>query len=228
MYKTEIEKFSFFKGISNTNFLSKILYNFCPLICKRNEVLMNENEIIEEIVFVKEGTLSLEVPIDMDNQEISTEEYLGEEFMNFAFNFDEENIFNIEEELNISKHSISSLLKERKKTNLFNYKNALKNTNKEEHTIYYLRIFDIHKDEDYGEIYMFYGKRSPFKVNVKTKRAKIYTLKSDEFFDLSDAYKNIIQRNHKKEKKYLKMIKNALIKTISRFCTSNVIKIDEK
>jgi hypothetical protein len=35
MYKMEIEKFSFFKGISNTNFLSKILYNFSPLTCKK-------------------------------------------------------------------------------------------------------------------------------------------------------------------------------------------------
>ena len=43
MYKNEIESFSFFKGISNNNFLSEILYNFSSVICKKNEILMNEN-----------------------------------------------------------------------------------------------------------------------------------------------------------------------------------------
>ena len=38
MYKTEIERFSFFKGISNTNFLSELLYNFSSVICKKNEI----------------------------------------------------------------------------------------------------------------------------------------------------------------------------------------------
>ena len=114
MYKTELERFPFFKGISNTNFLSELLYNFSSVICKRNEVLMNENEIIEEIIFVKEGRLSLELPIDMENPEISTEEYLSQEFMNFAFKFDKRNKLNIDE-LNISKRSITSLLEEKKK-----------------------------------------------------------------------------------------------------------------
>ena len=228
MYKSEIERFSFFKGISNTNFLSELLYNFSSAICKKNEIIMNENEIIEKIVFVKEGRLSLELPIDMENPEISTEEYLSQQFMNFAFNFDSDNKFNIDQ-LNISKLSISSLLEERRESNLFQIKKEkLKKTEKEEHKILYLRIFDIHKNEDYGEIYMFYGKRSPFKVKVKSKKAKLYTIKRDNFFSIIDTFKNIIKRNHKKEKKHLKKIKDALIKAISRFCSSEGIKIAEE
>ena len=197
MYKSEIERFSFFKGISNTNFISELLYNFSSAICKKNEIIMNENEIIEEIVFVKEGRLSLELPIDMEKPEISTEEYLSQRFMNFAFNCDSDNKFNIDE-LNISKLSISSLLEERRESNLFQIKNEkLKKAEKEEHKILYLRIFDIHKDEDYGEIYMFYGKRSPFKVKVKSKRAKLYTIKRDNFFSIIDTFKNTFKINKK-------------------------------
>ena len=228
MYKTEIQRFSFFKGISNTNFLSEMLYNFTSNICKKNEVLMNENEIIEEIIFVKDGRLSLEIPIDMENPEISTEEYLGQGFMDFAFKFDKENKFNLED-LNISKRSITFLLEEKKDNNLFQYKNEkIKKSNKDDNTIFYLRIYDILKDESYGGIYMFYGKRSPFKVKVKSKRAKLYTIKRDDFSTISETYKNIIQRNHKKEKRHLKMVKNGLIKNISRFCSSNGIKIAEE
>ena len=163
MYTNEIESFSFFKGISNNNFLSEILYNFSSVICKKNEILVNENEIIEEIIFVKEGRLSLELPIDMDNQEISAEEYLSQGFMNFAFNFENENQYYIDE-LNISKLSNSSLLEERRNNNMFQYKNEIINTKNRENNILYLRIFDIHKNENYGGIYLFYRKRSPFKV----------------------------------------------------------------
>lgn len=63
-----IERFSFFKGISNTNFLSAILYNFSSVIFI--EILINKNEIIEGKIFVKEGQLFLELTIDMEKPEI--------------------------------------------------------------------------------------------------------------------------------------------------------------
>ena len=229
MFKTEIKRFTFFKGISNTNFISEILYNFSSVICKKNEIILSENEIIDEIIFVKDGRLSLELPIDMENPEISANEYLSEEFMNFAFNFYNDD-FKFAES-NINKHSITSLLEEeRRESHIFHFKNEkYKNKKTEKEPIlFYLRIFDVHKDEDYGGIYMFYGKRSPFRVKVRSKKAKLYTIKRDDFSTINDSYKNIIKRTQKKEKKSLKNVKNALIKTIDRFCKSNGIKIADE
>ena len=75
---------------------------------------------------------------------------------------------------------------------------------------------------------MLQGKRSPFSLKVKTKRAKLYIVKRNDFTNLYENYKNIIKRISKKEKKHIKLIKNTLIKIIDRFCNVNGIKINEK
>ena len=230
MFKDEIEKFTFFKKISNTNFITEVLYNFSSEIVKKNEILLTENEIIEEIIFVKDGRLSLELPIDMDTPEDSIKEYLSEQFSNFAFKFKTDEDFKFAES-KISKHSISSLLEERRNSQLFQFRIDKKNITRyfeKEHELFYLKIYDIHLNEDYGGIYMYHGKRSPYRVKVKTKRAKLYKIKRDDFSDICESYKNIIKRIHKKEKQRLKKIKKGLIRSIDRFCIMNGIKIQDK
>ena len=170
-----------------------MLYNFSSFTLKKNEVLLNENEIIEEIIFIKDGRLSLELPINIKNPEESVNQFFGEEFMNFAFKFHNDFKF---AELNLSKHSISSLLEERRESQLFHFKEEkLKNNenSSEEEKLIYLKIYDLPKNEDYGGIYMFYGKRSPFKVRVRTKRVKLYTIKRNEYSTICESYKNIIK-----------------------------------
>ena len=229
MYKIEIENFSFFKGISNTNFLSEFLYNFSPMVCKKNDVLLKENEIIDEIFFVREGRLTLEIPINMDIPEESTNEYLSKEFNNFAFNFEEEDNLPKLMDSNMTERSITSLLEEKPKNFIFSVIGDKDlNLNKKEPTIIYLKISDVYKNESYGELYMYHGKRSPFSVKVKTKRVKLYIIKKDDYSNLCDTYKNVIQRIQKKEKKNIKKIKNILIKTIDRFCHSNGINIKDE
>ena len=211
MYKIEIKRFDFFKGISNTNFLSEVLYNFSPLICKKNEILLKENEIIEEIFFVREGRLSLELPIDMENLEETINIYLSKQFMNFAFNFEgEDNFNNLTKimETNISNHSITSLIEDKRRSYAFSVigdKNN--NSNKNKQAIFYLKIHDVHKDENYGGLYIHHGKRTPFSVKVKTKRVKLFIIKRDDFSNICDTYKNVIKRIQKKEKKSYSLYK---------------------
>ena len=231
MYKLEIEKFIFFKGISNTNFLSEVLFNFSPLICKKNHILLKENEIIEEIYFVREGGLSLELPINMDSPEDSINEYLSKDFNNFAFKFDNEDKLGSIPRIdsNISNKSLTSIVEGKRKNFLFSVigeQNII--LDKKEPTIFYLKIYDIHKNENYGGIYMHHGKRSPFGVKVKTKRVKLYVIKKDDYSNICQTYKNFIERIHKKEKKNIKHIKNVLIKTIDRFCHAHGININEE
>ena len=228
MYTEELRKFNFFKGISNTSFLSEILYNFYPLICKKNEILLNENEIIEDIFFVREGRLSLEIPLDMNDPEKSANDYLSKEFMDFAFNFEGNDTPNIIG-TNITNHSISSLFEQKEQSFLLDEKPKADVSRKIlQNNIFYLKIYDIHKNEDYGAVHLFYGKRSPFALKVKSKRVVLYAIKNEEYSNIRDTYKNVIKRINKREKKVLKLIKNVLIKTIDKFCNSNGINIKEE
>ena len=128
-------------------------------------------------------------------------------------------------------NSISSLFKQ-KENILFSEKDrndyTKKNLEDFENNEFYLKIFDIHKNEDYGAVHLFYGKRTPFALKVKTKRVLLYTIKDEEFTNISDTYKNDIKRINKKEKKIIKIIQNVLIRTIEKFCKSNGIKYKEE
>ena len=75
---------------------------------------------------------------------------------------------------------------------------------------------------------MFFGKRSPFSVRVKSKKVKFFVLKKAEFSKLCSQYKNVIRRIQKKKKIYIKMVKSIFIKIITRFCDVKGIKIDDK
>jgi hypothetical protein len=180
------------------------------MTCKKNDILLKENEIIDKIYFVREGRLTLEIPINMDMPEESANEYLSKEFDDFAFKFEKEDTFyNLKNIINtnISEHSISSIIEEKHKNFLFSLigdKDLY--LNKKEPTIIYLKIYDVYKNETYGELYMYHGKRSPFSVKVKTKRVKLYIIKKDDYSNLCDSYKNVIKRIQKKEKRNIKKI----------------------
>ena len=75
IHKEVITKFIFFNGCENSDFILKVLTHFIPLYSKQNVFLIKEGEIIENIFFVKEGRLSLEAAIDLDNIEDSVEKY---------------------------------------------------------------------------------------------------------------------------------------------------------
>ena len=75
---------------------------------------------------------------------------------------------------------------------------------------------------------MFFGKRSPFALRVKTKRALLFGVKKEDFAKLCEQYKNIFREIHKKKKHNLKIIKNIMIKTIMTFCNVKGIKINNK
>ena len=154
-----IEKFDYFKNVSNSNFLVEILSCFSPISASKDDILLKENDLIEEIFFVREGKLAIEVSINIKNPEESVNKYLSSEFLNFAFDFDS----------NMSYTQLSKIYANLN-TYLGNQTNSCKNV--------YLKIHDIHKNEDYGEIFMFFGKRTPFALRVKTKRVKLFVIKS--------------------------------------------------
>ena len=80
MYNSIIKNFKFFKKCDNTNFIIQVLSKFVPSTNKKFEFLLFEGEMIEEIIFVKDGRLSLEAAIDMEDQENSIKKYFNINF----------------------------------------------------------------------------------------------------------------------------------------------------
>ena len=75
MYKPIITKFSFFKNFDNIDFIVKVILAFRPVIAVKNDILINSEDIIEEIVFIKKGVLILQLPINYENPKENISNY---------------------------------------------------------------------------------------------------------------------------------------------------------
>ena len=80
VYNQCIRKFNFFKKCENTDFISRVLTNFIPLFSKQKAILIREGEIIENIVFVRTGKLTLDAILDASFPEESIKKYIYEKF----------------------------------------------------------------------------------------------------------------------------------------------------
>ena len=76
MYKSFIDGFLFFKNIENREFIVQVISKLKPVLGIKGDTIVKEGEYIEDIIFVKNGILSLEVWIDMIYPEDSIENYL--------------------------------------------------------------------------------------------------------------------------------------------------------
>ncbi len=84
MYKTVIKNFKFFKKNDNSEFIAQVLTNFILVISKKNEFLVYEGEMLDEIIFVKDGRISLNAAIDVDEPIKSINTYFNEKFSPFT------------------------------------------------------------------------------------------------------------------------------------------------
>ncbi len=64
MYKPIINSFYFFKNFSNNDFIVKIILAFESILVFKNDFLIKDGDFVEIIIFVKNGILTLELPID--------------------------------------------------------------------------------------------------------------------------------------------------------------------
>ena len=80
MFDTCIKNFKLFKNCDNSNFIIQVLSKFVPAVNKKSEIIVYEGEMIEEIVIVKDGRLSLEAAIDIDEPEESIRNYFNINF----------------------------------------------------------------------------------------------------------------------------------------------------
>ena len=69
MYKPIIKNFQ------NTDFIVRVILSFRPILADKNDVLINESDMVEDIMFVRHGILSVEIPINMSNPKENIDKY---------------------------------------------------------------------------------------------------------------------------------------------------------
>ncbi len=199
MYKPIIDTFVFFKNFDNQEFILKVILSLKPFNGIRGERLVNVGDFIEEIIFVKRGTLVVEFPIPiLLNQHRRSV---------FAPNKNRASICN-----NINQNSLNYLssITGKRFSNLFDYnvgkrnsviRNGYRNSisNKRKSTILrkmdkvqsYVKLLEIGKSEHFGDIIMFLNKRSPLSLRVKSRKAELLFLMKTDAIEISISFPKI-------------------------------------
>ena len=77
MYKPIIKNFIFFKNFHNKDFIVRVILAFKAIIAYKNDILVTEGDLLEDIMFVKKGALSVELPINISNPQKNIDRYLN-------------------------------------------------------------------------------------------------------------------------------------------------------
>ena len=228
IYGQIIKNFKIFRGTHNTDFTIRLLTNFIPLFSKKNAFLIHEGQLIDNIIFVKEGRLALEASIDMKEPGKSVKQYLNKNFCDIdedvviisdyenslnASNISETNYKNIYEQ---AKLELNSVINDKNNTTGLNFSMnescIVKEIGKwdfggevfEDSNFQFINIINISKNESFGDVYMFLSKPSPLSLRVKSKKAELFLLRKYDASDISIRYPNIWAKFFKKS--YVNML----------------------
>ena len=238
IYEKIIKKFIFFNECENSDFILRILTSYIPMSAKKGAFIIHEGELVDNIIFVKEGRLSLVAAIDLDNPLVSIDKYLGEKFEDINEKMDT-NIENslVNKSMNIGKKiekattEIKSFLKTRDELNDTNIglEIAKRDFDGDDFDLgnhQFLNILDILKNEHYGEVYMFLQKPSPLSLRVKSKYSQLFLLRKNEAMIISKAYPNVWRKIYIKSYHNMKSIKRKTKKIIIHYCQNYGHKYD--
>ena len=227
MYKPVIQNFNLLKSVENSSFIVKIVTSFKLCLSIKGDILIQEGDLLEDIIFVKKGILSLEVGINMNSIKESIQTHLN------YFNIKNENTkLNNTKIKNIqNNHSFNS--DNNKFSNNFNETCIQVNKNLTEivannNNIKYIKIICIRKNEHFGDILMFLNKKAPFNVKVKSKTAELFYLSKTDAIEISTLYPNIWNRVIKNSLHNMKKINQVAKKILLVFSKINGIILNDK
>ena len=211
IYKPLIQNFQFFKTFENSDFFVKIVTSLKPILSIRGDLLIQEGDVIEDIIFIKNGVLSLEILIDLNSPKKSIEFHLklteNDYFNNISYNK-----LNALRTLNTLNTTKTNIFKAATRISHFVSKNY---KNKKE-----IKIIDLRKNEHFGDILMILNEKSPLAVKVKSKKAELFFLQKTEATEISNRYSNIWKRIVNRSLHNMKQIKNLIKKKIFEFVES--------
>ena len=226
MYKPIIKSFIFFKNFQNTDFIVRVILAFKSIMAYKNDILVNEGDMVEEILFVKKGALSLEIPINLSNPQENIDKYLNAPLL--KINNDFEKVLDNE---NKRKHSSLKSLKDIDCTfdNPYNMcdtpahsrRKSVKEKEKEKvvDKKKYVRILTIRSNEHFGDVLMFLEQRSPLRIRVKTKKCELFFLKKIDAIKISTIHQNIWRRLNKKSIYNFEQIKKIIKRIVEIYCS---------
>jgi len=246
IYSKEINEFLIFKGVKNSSFILQMLTNFITIMTKKEEVLIVEGELIDNIIFVKDGRLVMEIVIDLNDPYKSIQKYLEINFNGISkrgaletYKINRVNtMLNINKNYNDLKAEIDNIILGR-----HNHKNStsslhenfnslefgqIDNTNNEtnmnngneEYEI--IKILDLRKNEHFGEVHMFLQKPCPFTLKTKSRMAELLILRKQDAIIISKNYPNIWRQIYNKSYHNLVAIKKLTFRTLKRYYNTNL------
>ena len=246
VYSKVINGFNIFKNVNNSHFILQMLTSFIPIISKKEEILILEGELIDNIIFVKDGRLSIEVKVDINDPYVSIKNYINN---NFKYISRKEELKNNNNNTNLAiansilamrtksykdlKYEIDNLLIDNNQKNSliddngisfdlgrldFSRDNLDINNNTETQ---FVKILDFRKNEHFGDIHMFLQKPSPFTLRAKSRIAEILLLRKHDAIIISKTFPNIWRRIYSKSYHNLVSIKKLTIKTLKRYYNTN-------
>ncbi len=204
IYKPIIMNFQFFKNFENSDFFVKIVTSLKPILSMKDDILIQEGDIIEDIIFIKKGVLSLEIILDLNNPKKSIESHLAMTGMECFKNISDQKFSTL---LKINTLSLNNKPE-------FNMKQIVNNNYERKKEI---KIIDLRQNEHFGDILMILNEKSPIAVKVKSKKAELFFLQKTEATEISNRYSNIWKRIVNRSLHNMKEIKNIIQKKIFLF-----------
>ena len=213
IYSKVINEFTVFKNVKNSSFVLQMLSSFIPLISKKEEILILEGD----------GRLVIEIVIDLNDPYKSIQKYLEYNFVGISEenlkkeiknNNDISQIQNMISSKNLNYNDLKAELDNfllQKDINMDNsaskhvsddfgridftrnVKNLYRSENYE-----VIKIFDIRKNEHFGDVNMFLKRPSPFNLKTKSRIAELLLLKKNDAVSISNNYPNIWRNIHNK------------------------------
>ena len=180
IYKPIIRNFQFFKSFENSDFFVKIVTSLKPILSMKEDILIQEGDVIEDIIFIKNGVLTLEIIIDLNDPKNSIESHLEMTGLDCFKNISNDKFNAL---MNLSTIN-SNYNKEFGKQIFYG-----KYENKKE-----IKIIDLRKNEHFGDILMILNEKSPLTIKVKSKKAELFFLQKTEATLISNRYPNIWKR----------------------------------
>ena len=211
MYKPIINNFIIFKGLENSNCIIQLVTAFKPIYAIKNDILIQEGDFIEEVIFIKAGVISLEIGIDFNKIKESIVQYL-DRIENKDKGSSSIDLYTKQFDTNINNMSNNN-------ASFFqNYKTTLKSEKKEKN-IHFLKVLDIRKNEHFGETLMFLNERSFLYAKDRSKKAELFFLKKEEVIKVFNNFPNIWNRINKKSIYNMNQIKITVKKVLMNFCS---------
>ena len=213
IYKPIIENFQFFKSFENSDFFVKIVTSLKSILSMKDDILIQEGDIIEDIIFVKKGILTLEIIIDLNNAKKSIESHLEMTGMECFKNISNDK-FNVL--MNLSSINNTTYKPEFGKK-IFSQKAKQKKE---------IKIIDLRDNEHFGDILMILNEKSPLTVKVKSRKAELFFLQKTEATEISNRYPHIWKRIVNRSLHNMKQIKRIIRKKALLFSVTYNIPIN--